>query len=78
MFDLIHSVDSRKLLDEIDKVAAKHDKIQDVLLQVNVAREASKTDVYKRQIQNYIEKNAIKYDIIEIIFGRSVIWIFTH
>jgi hypothetical protein len=29
-------------------------------------------------IQNYIEKNAIKYDIIEIIFGRSVIWIFTH
>ena len=43
MFDLIHSVDSRKLLDEIEKVAAKHDKIQDVLLQVNVAREASKT-----------------------------------
>ena len=43
MFDLIHSVDSRKLLDEIDKVATKHDKIQDVLLQVNVAREASKT-----------------------------------
>jgi len=29
-------------------------------------------------IQNYIEKNAIKYDIIKIIFGRSVIWIFTH
>ena len=43
MFDLIHSVDSRKLLDEIEKVAAKHDKVQDVLLQVNVAREASKT-----------------------------------
>ena len=43
MFDLIHSVDSRKLLDEIEKVATKHDKVQDVLLQVNVAREASKT-----------------------------------
>ncbi len=41
MFDLIHSVDSRKLLDEIEKVATKHDKVQDVLLQVNVAREAS-------------------------------------
>ena len=43
MFDLIHSVDSRKLLDEIEKVATKHDKVQDVLLQVNVAREAYKT-----------------------------------
>ena len=32
MFDLIHSVDSKKLLDEIEKVAAKHDKVQDILL----------------------------------------------
>ena len=30
MFDLIHSVDSKKLLDEIEKVAAKHDKVQDI------------------------------------------------
>ena len=43
MFDLIHSVDSRKLLDEIEKVAAKHDKVQDILLQVNIAREESKS-----------------------------------
>lgn len=43
MFDLIHSVDSRKLLEEIEKVAMKHDKVQDVLLQVNVAREESKS-----------------------------------
>ena len=34
MFDLIHSVDSKKLLDEIEKVAAKHGKVQDILLQV--------------------------------------------
>lgn len=27
LFDLIHSVDSGKLLEEIEKVAAKHDKI---------------------------------------------------
>ena len=26
MFDLIHSVDSRKLLDEIEKVATKHER----------------------------------------------------
>lgn len=43
LFSLIHSVDSSKLLDEINKVAAKCGKIQDVLLQVNVAREASKS-----------------------------------
>ena len=43
MFDLIHSVDSRKLLEEIEKVAVKDDKVQDVLLQVNVAREESKS-----------------------------------
>lgn len=43
LFSLIHSVDSCKLLDEIERVAAKHDKVQDVLLQVNVAREVSKS-----------------------------------
>lgn len=43
LFSLIHSVDSCKLLDEIERVAAKHDKVQDVLLQVNVARQASKS-----------------------------------
>lgn len=43
MFDMIQSVDSKKLLDEIEKIAAKYDKVQDILLQVNVAREASKT-----------------------------------
>lgn len=43
LFSLIHSVDSKKLLDEINKVAIKCDKIQDILLQVNVAREESKS-----------------------------------
>lgn len=43
LFTLIHSADSRKLLAEIDRVAAKCDKIQDILLQVNVAREESKS-----------------------------------
>lgn len=45
MFDLIHSVDSIKLLDEIEKVATKHNKVQSILIQVNVAREASKSGV---------------------------------
>jgi hypothetical protein len=42
LFDLIHSVDSAVLAVEIDKQACRVGKIQDVLLQVNVSREASK------------------------------------
>ena len=40
--DLIHSVDSLHLAVEIDRVAGKLDKRQDILIQVNVAGEASK------------------------------------
>lgn len=39
---LIHSVDSVKLLREIDKQAAKADRVVDVLLQVHVAKEETK------------------------------------
>jgi pyridoxal phosphate enzyme (YggS family) len=41
-FDLIHSVDSAGLLQEIDRRAAQAGKIQSVLIEVNVAGEASK------------------------------------
>jgi len=46
LFDLIHSVDSLKLAKELDKYAKKNDKIQSILIQVNVAREGSKSGVY--------------------------------
>jgi len=46
IFDLIHSVDSLKLARELDKCARKNGKVQDVLVQVNVAREDSKSGVY--------------------------------
>ena len=39
---LIHSVDSLKLLKEIDKQAAKHDRVIDCLLQVYIAEEETK------------------------------------
>ena len=42
-FSLIHSVHSVKLLDEIQRIAAREGLIQEVLLQVNVAREESKS-----------------------------------
>lgn len=43
--DLIHSVDSDRLAVEIDKAAGKLGKRQDVLLQVNIADEDSKSGV---------------------------------
>lgn len=40
--DLIHSVDSFELAEEINKYAAKHNKKQKILIQVNVSGEESK------------------------------------
>jgi PLP dependent protein len=42
LFELIHSVDSERLALEIDRVAAKTGKRQDVLIQVNAAGEDTK------------------------------------
>ncbi len=43
LFDLIHSVDSLELAKEIDRQAAKIGKLQDVLIEVNIAGEQSKS-----------------------------------
>ena len=43
LFDLIESADSEHLLVALDKAAAQQGKVQDVLLQINIAREQQKT-----------------------------------
>ncbi len=65
LFDLIHSVDSLKLARELNKHAQKNDKIQSVLVQVNVAREESKSGVY---VENTIEllKNISQLENISV------------
>jgi pyridoxal phosphate enzyme (YggS family) len=45
LFDLIHSVDSLKLARELDKQAAKLDKIQQILVQVNISAEETKSGI---------------------------------
>ena len=42
LFDVIQSVDSPKLVDEIEKRAAAIGKVQDILVQVDIAREEQK------------------------------------
>ncbi len=43
LFDLIHSVDTLKLARELNKQAKKVNKIQDVLIQINISKESSKS-----------------------------------
>jgi pyridoxal phosphate enzyme (YggS family) len=45
LFGLIHSVDNLELAKELDKQAAKINKVQDVLIEVNIAGEAAKAGV---------------------------------
>ncbi len=54
LFDLIHSVDSLKLAKELDKQAKKNNKIQSILIQVNVAEETSKSGVFVEDTANLI------------------------
>ena len=55
-FDLIHSVDSEHLAQALNKEAAKIDKIQDILVQVNLAREDSKSGLYKEDMLEALQK----------------------
>ena len=55
---LIHSVDSYKLACEIEKQAAKHDCIMDILIEVNIAEEESKFGLSETEVTNLVRKVA--------------------
>jgi PLP dependent protein len=55
LFDCIHSVDSLKILAEIDRCARKISKIQSVLIQVNIAEETTKFGVPASLLPKLIE-----------------------
>lgn len=54
VFDLIHSVDSLKLAREINKQAEKIGKTQDVLVQVNISMEDSKSGVTENDAEKLV------------------------
>jgi len=54
--DLIESVDSPHLLEAVDKQAAKLGLVQDILLEVNVGGEQSKSGVLPEQVRNLSKK----------------------
>lgn len=55
---LIHSVDSLKLATEIEKQAAKHNLIVDILVEVNIAEEASKFGIKKEETISLVKEIA--------------------
>ena len=62
--NLIHSIDSYELLDEINKKAIENDRIINGLIQVNVSKEESKTGVYiedfKKDSEKYFSMSNVK------------------
>jgi pyridoxal phosphate enzyme (YggS family) len=57
---LIHAVDSLKLLKEINKQAAKHDRVIDCLLQIKIAEEDSKFGISEEDAQALFTSEELK------------------
>ncbi len=56
--DLIQSVDSLRLLEAIDKEARKQGIIQDILLEINIGLEESKTGFLLEEMEDVLKKMA--------------------
>ena len=54
--NLVHSIDSYQLLEEINKKAIENNKIINGLIEINVSKEESKTGVYIEDFKNNSEK----------------------
>ena len=57
---LIHSVDSLRLLQEIDKQAAKHDRVVDCLLQMHIAREDTKFGLNREELLEMLQSDSFR------------------
>lgn len=61
--ELIHSVESIKLAEEINKQAKKHNLVMDVLVEVNMADEESKFGVKPEETEGFIRELALMDNI---------------
>lgn len=59
MFDLIHTIDSLKLAKEIDKQAKKIGKKQDILIQVNIGMESTKSGIHEDETLSLIKEISV-------------------
>jgi len=56
MFDLIHSVDSVKLAHELDIQAKKVNKVQNILIQVNIGKEETKAGINEEDAPDLVNE----------------------
>ena len=62
---LVHSVDSLRLAEQIEKEYAKHNKVCDILVEVNIAQEESKFGINAKETEELIREIA-KFEHIRI------------
>ncbi|MBQ3183060.1 MAG: YggS family pyridoxal phosphate-dependent enzyme [Clostridia bacterium] len=53
---MIHSVDSLKLAAEIDRQAKKHNKVMDILVEINIGEEENKGGIAPSELEGFLEK----------------------
>ena len=63
--DLIHSVDSIRLVETIDREAAKKGIIANILLEVNVANEESKFGLMQEEVIDFID-DVVRYQNVRV------------
>lgn len=73
---LIASVDSERLIDEIEKQAAKNERTIDILLEVHIADEESKSGWSISELNNYLRSGALQ--ALQHIRVRGVMTIATN
>ena len=62
---MIHSVESLSLAEEIERQCAKHDRVMDILVEVNVSGEESKSGISPDEVYDFV-KEVSKYEHIRI------------
>lgn len=70
--ELIHSVDRLSLLQEIDRQAKKHGKVQDILIEVNICGEEKKGGVAPSEVIDFA-KEVDKYPSVRLKGLMSVL-----
>lgn len=70
--ELIHSVDRLSLLQEIDRQAKKHGKVQDILIEVNIGGEEKKGGVAPSEVIDFA-KEVDKYPSVRLKGLMSVL-----
>ena len=58
LVDMIQSLDSYRLAEEIEKQCAKIDKIMPCLVEINISREVNKTGIYLEECESFIKQCA--------------------